>query len=281
MAPRKIVARRTAPPKQRAAVRTTDRKQWNPPGSGDLAGSLSDSRGQSSQQMNTALPLMLTLCSQRETANTGLRDLVILTIQNSAWFHELVVSWFWNKIFRCGICHFSPPLFRDALRLWGHMTSDTGEKLWLYAALQLPSSSQSAEVQKLLLLSVAVVFATAPFSRETLCFPGASGTHTFLAADLRLDCLFTTSHNICVGEESDPQTSLGRWEIDLGDYSRIKRRRRNRKKTTACETASTFLFRFGKSLHLASLARIFSGKHTQLTAKRGLYSFAFFFLLRN
>lgn len=59
-------------------------------------------------------------------------------------------------------------------------------------------------------------------------FPRSLVRTHFLARDLRLYCLyclFTSSHNICVCEESHPQTHLGLRKIDLRDYSRIKRGR--------------------------------------------------------
>lgn len=89
---------------------------------------------------------------------------------------------------------------------------------------------------KCLPLAVTVVLnhsAVSLFSRETTRRRslGASCAHIFLARDLRLYCLyclhslFTSSHNICVCEESHPQTRLGLRKIDLRDYSRIKRGR--------------------------------------------------------
>lgn len=193
---------------------------------------------------------------------------MIWTIQNSAGVHGRVYSRSLETYFTATWAVFSTSLFMV---------------LFLLAVLELirpPTSSPESDFSRLPHSRRAEV---PPARRHCgfkpqrcLCvlqgnnnttFPRSLVRTHFLARDLRLYCLFTSSHNICVCEESHPQTRLGLRKIDLRNYSRIKR---GRNKKTKCEATSTFLFCFGMYLHLASLAWIFSEKHTQLAATRGL-----------
>lgn len=93
-------------------------------------------------------------------------------------------------------------------------------------------------------------------------------TH-FLARDLRRHCLFTSSHNICVCEESHPQTRLGLQKIDLRITAGSKEEEIKKKR----ETTSTFSLPLWDAITFGLISSDLL-RETQLAATRGLCSVA-------